>query len=96
MADDAEEDVKKAHIMQIRVEQALWKRFKGSCLRNDARRSEVVREFMRAMVREERGLSKTLDEAQRALEEHTYTDVGAVAKVQHEKIKNESKDLWSL
>ena len=96
MADEAEEDVKKAHIMQIRVDMPLWKRFKSCCTRNDATPSEVVREIMRAMIREERGLSKALDEAQRDLEEHTYTDVGAVAKVQHEKIKNESKDLWSL
>ena len=54
---EAEEDVKKAHIMQIRVEWSLWKRFKSCCNRNDATPSEVVREFMRAMVREERGLS---------------------------------------
>ena len=93
---ETDEDQKKEHIMQIRVGWAMWESFKFCCTRNNATPSEVVRGFMLSTMKEEDSLSKALDEAQRDLEEHTYTDVGAVAKVQHEKIKNESKDLWSL
>jgi antitoxin component of RelBE/YafQ-DinJ toxin-antitoxin module len=65
------------HIMQIRVEHTLWKKFKRYCAHNDATPSEIVREFMRAMIREERGLSKTLDQAQASLDSAIYTDVKA-------------------
>lgn len=94
MARSSDEDIKTNHIMQIRVEQTLWKRFKSCCARNDATPSEIVREFMRAMVREERGLSKALDQAEADLNSAIYTDVGAVSKQEHGKLKQSSDELW--
>ena len=95
MAKASDEDIKTNHIMQIRVEQTLWKRFKSCCARNDATPSEIVREFMRAMVREERGLSKALDDAQADLDSAIYTDINAVSKQEHEKMRTSSEELWN-
>lgn len=56
------------HIMQIRVEPMLWEHFKSCCADNNVTPSEIVREFMRTTIREERGLLKALDKAQADLD----------------------------
>jgi hypothetical protein len=40
------------HALQLRVEMKLWNRFKMACIDNDAKPGEVLRDVMRAMVRE--------------------------------------------
>jgi len=93
----SEEGVKQNHIMQIRVDMPLWKRFRAVCLRNDTTPSEMVREFMRAMVREEQTIAAGLDAAEEDLKKQiSYTDVGKVAKKTHRHVKDASEEMWSL
>jgi hypothetical protein len=51
----------KGHTIQVRVPMRLWQKFRAACRRNDSTPSEVLRDMMRTMVKEEPDVRRALD-----------------------------------
>ena len=91
-----------SHTMQIRVPRRLWDRFRSTCTHHDATPSEVIREFMRAIVREEQEVSDALSQ----VEAHTRDEFTPLpdqpttksptdhARSQHTRMTEDSRALW--
>lgn len=79
------------HILQVRVPKVLWERFSHVCRYNNASNSEVIREFLRAMVKEHRDLMATLKGSQTTA---AASSPAELAKEQHDGLRASSDELW--
>ena len=86
----------KGHTLQVRVPLRLWHKFRAACRRNDATPSEVLRDMMRTMVREEADIRRVLDRMEKEVRDSlTGSDPAKVARKKLHELKEGSEHLWS-